>query len=55
MFVDPVAAQVLIPDLTEDAPTLTSCNFEALEDTTILFIFLETSNLFLFGDCLSRL
>ena len=34
--------------------TLKTCNFEALKDTAMYFTFLETSNLFLFGQERSR-
>jgi len=33
---------------------LKTCNFEALEATAMYFTFLETSNLFLFGQERSR-
>ena len=34
---------------SRSSPTLETCNFEALEVTAMYFTFLETSNLFLFG------
>ena len=34
---------------SRSSPTLETCNFKALEVTGMYFAFLETSNLFLFG------
>ena len=39
---------------SRSSPTLETCNFEALEVTAMYFTFLETSNLFLFGQERSR-